>query len=178
MNQASRVVAIAVDEVGYREEIVNGYSTNVQKYSTAVPGLEWSQGRPWCQTFQAWIFHEAGIPELAPSTASCRAAIGWFTERGRFSSYPGVGAQVFYRTAEGMHVGIVTRYDADCVETIEGNTNDSGSREGDGVYWKRRNRNNPIILGYGYPAFTDSSICADLNASRFGYRTQEASNAE
>ena len=36
------------------------------------------------------------------------------------------------------HVGFVDQWDTDWLITVEGNTNDSGAREGDGVYRKRR----------------------------------------
>ncbi len=36
------------------------------------------------------------------------------------------------------HVGFVDQWDGTWMVTVEGNTNDSGSREGDGVYRKRR----------------------------------------
>jgi hypothetical protein len=39
------------------------------------------------------------------------------------------------------HCGFIDQWSADWVVTVEGNTNEEGSREGDGVYRKRRLRN-------------------------------------
>lgn len=42
-----------------------------------------------------------------------------------------------YGNGQG-HTGFVTAVNGEWVDTIEGNTNSAGSREGDGVYRKRR----------------------------------------
>lgn len=36
------------------------------------------------------------------------------------------------------HIGFIHRYREDITITVEGNTNNAGSSEGDGVYMKRR----------------------------------------
>jgi cell wall-associated NlpC family hydrolase len=38
------------------------------------------------------------------------------------------------------HVGIVISDNGKTIQTVEGNTNGEGSREGDGVYFKTRNK--------------------------------------
>ncbi|QPB09781.1 endolysin endopeptidase [Streptomyces phage Shady] len=172
MTEVSRLVAVADAEVGYHEGFSNGHWNNLQKYSPAVPGLEWSQNQAWCQTFQSWIFQTAGLKALAPVTASCYTAVQWFKGRGRFSYYPAVGAQVFFGPGGGSHVGVVTSYDADYVYTVEGNTNDNGSAEGDGVYRRKRARRDDYLYGYGYPAYAEGSVSADPNASAFGYKVK------
>lgn len=168
--QVARVLAVANAEIGYHEGFSGGHWNNIQKYSPTVPGLEWSQGMAWCQTFQAWLFRTAGIASLAPLSASCAYSVDWFKDRGRFSFYPAVGAQVFFGSYGGAHVGIVTKYDADYVWTVEGNTNGNGSAEGDGVYAKKRARRDSYLYGYGYPKYAEGSVSADPNASKFGYK--------
>src|SRR5690606_40149020 len=73
-----RVIEIAHGELGYRETGVN-----IQKYSPAVPGLEWSQGQPWCATFTCWVFLQAGgKPDKDfPLTASCLQQVAWGRSR-------------------------------------------------------------------------------------------------
>ncbi len=44
----------------------------------------------------------------------------------------------FPEKARIAHVGFIDQWDGTWLTTVEGNTNDSGSREGDGVYRKRR----------------------------------------
>jgi hypothetical protein len=161
MNQADKVIAVEKREVGYREGFSNGHYNNHQKYSPAVPGLEWSQNQAWCETFQSWSFQEADQKSLAPVTASCPTAVRWYKTRGRFSFYPAIGAQVFFGSGGGQHVGLVYKYDADYAYTVEGNTNASGSAEGNGVYLKKRPRRSGNLYGYGLPAFAEGVVTAD-----------------
>ncbi|MFE9026221.1 peptidoglycan-binding protein [Streptomyces iakyrus] len=169
-DSVAKLLALAKAEVGYREGYSGGRYNNKNKFSPAVPGLEWSNYQPWCQTFQSWLFLRAGLAKLAPVTASCAYATSWFKQRGRFSEYPAVGAQVLFGRNGGSHVGIVYAYDETYVYTYEGNTNDSGSAEGNGVYAKRRARRDSYLYGYGYPEFDEGSVSADPDAKRFGYR--------
>ncbi|MGW3072744.1 LysM peptidoglycan-binding domain-containing protein [Kitasatospora sp. NPDC001132] len=172
MSVIGNLISIAKGEIGYREGFSGGHWNNDQKYSKEVPGLEWSNFQPWCQTFQSWIFRQAGIASLAPVTASCLTAVDWFKSRGRFSDYPAVGAQVFFGSGGGSHVEVVESYDADYVYTIGGNTNNNGSAEGNGVYARKRARRDSYLYGYGYPAYDGGSVSADPNAAKFGYRTK------
>ncbi|MDX2598437.1 hypothetical protein PV379_35400 [Streptomyces caniscabiei] len=120
MGQTDTLIAIEKTEVGYREGFSNGHYNNRQKFSPAVPGLEWSQNQAWCQTFQSWAFQQAGVKSLAPVTASCLAAVNWYKSRGRFSYYPAIGAMVFFGPSGGTHVGLVHKYDADYTYTSRG----------------------------------------------------------
>lgn len=161
MSQTDTLIAIEKTEVGYHEGFSNGHHNNHQKFSPAVPGLEWSQNQAWCQTFQSWAFQQAGLKSLAPVTASCPTAVNWYKSRGRFSYYPAIGAMVFFGHLGGEHVGLVYKYDADHAYTIEGNTNANGSSEGDGVYLKKRARRDSYLYGYGLPTFAEGIVTAD-----------------
>lgn len=109
---------------------------------------------PWCAAFvcACTAIASAETPDLdlahRPTSASCSGLLEWARE-------PKNGCLVFgphdpkYRPLAGdivnflphlSHVGIVAEdYDnAGFISTIEGNTNGEGSREGDGVYRKRR----------------------------------------
>lgn len=161
MTTAADVIAVAKAEVGYREGYSNGHYNNDQKYSEQVEGLEWSDFQAWCQTFQSWVFQQAGAKDLAPVTASCWTAVQWFKSRGRFSEYPAIGAQVFFGSGGASHVGLVYDYDDDYAYTVEGNTNDSGSPEGNGVYLRKRPRRDSYLYGYGYPEYEGGIKSAD-----------------
>ncbi|QAX94719.1 endolysin [Streptomyces phage Lilbooboo] len=168
----AKVLSIASAEVGYHEGKSGGHWNNIQKYSPAVPGLEWSQGQAWCATFVSWVALKAGDAELFPRTASCATGVSWFKNKGRFSEYPAVGAQVFFGAGGGSHTEICVSYDADFVYTVGGNTNGNGSAEGDGVYEKKRARRDAYLYGYGYPAYSGGSVSADPNAAKYGYKTK------
>ena len=159
---AADVLRVAKAEIGYHEgKDSAGNWNNVQKYSPGVPGLEWSQGQPWCCTFCAWVALKAGVANLFPRTASCSDAVAWFKQQNRWSDYPAIGAQVFYGPGGGSHTGIVVDYDADTITTVEGNTNNNGSAEGDGVYLKKRLRRDVNTFGYGYPKYPEGIKSAD-----------------
>lgn len=169
---AAQIIKLARSQVGYREGYSGGHWNNNQKYSDQVPGMDWSDYQAWCQTFQSWLAWKTDSPE--PRTASCRVACDWFKQRGRFSEYPAVGAQVFFGSGGGSHVGRVYAYDADYAYTIEGNTNDSGSAEGNGVYLKRRPRRDSYLHGYGMPEFPEGVTTADprlKGKSGYDYKT-------
>lgn len=157
------VIAIAKAEVGYHEgRNADGTWNNHEKYAPGVPTLEWAQNQPWCATFVSWVALKAGVSSLYPRTASCDVAGDWFKKKNRWSEYPAIGAQVFYgKTTDLNHTGIVTDYNDRYIWTVEGNTNDNGSREGDGVYVKQRERRSANVIGYGYPEFPEGIKNAD-----------------
>jgi GH25 family lysozyme M1 (1,4-beta-N-acetylmuramidase) len=157
------VIKTAEAEVGYTEGRTRaGRFDNNTKYADEVPGLEWADFQPWCATFVAWVALKSGVGELYPRTASCDTAATWFKAHKRWSEYPAVGAQVFYgRSSDLNHTGIVVSYDATHIETIEGNTNDDGGREGHSVMRKRRERRSRNVIGYGYPLFVEGIESAD-----------------
>lgn len=154
MATAAAIVDVARDQIGTHEGRSGGHWDNRQIYSRNVSGLEWSDGQPWCATFVSWCAEAAHVKGLYPVTASCLTGVGWFRDRGRWSEYPAVGAQVFYGAGGGSHTGIVVAYTKDEITTVEGNTNSDGSAEGDGVYLKTRQRLDPYVYGYGVPAYS------------------------
>jgi hypothetical protein len=163
----ARLLRIAGSQVGYHEGRSNGHWNNVQKFSKQVPSLRWSDGQAWCCTFVSWVAMKAGLADLFPCTASTDAAAAWWKARNQWHEYPAIGAQVLYGSNGNMdHTGIVYDYDDKYVYTVEGNTNTNGSREGDGVYRKKRLRRDSYVQGYGYPAVKGGLKSADPNYKR------------
>jgi GH25 family lysozyme M1 (1,4-beta-N-acetylmuramidase) len=157
-----RIKKTASDEVGYREKQVKGSFNNDTKFADEVPGLEWADFQPWCATFVSWVALRAGVPELYPRTASCDQAGLWWKARKRWSEYPARGAQVFYGSPRDLnHTGIVIDFTDTTITTVEGNTNNTGAREGNGVYLKKRQRRDDNVVGYGYPMFPEGIESAD-----------------
>lgn len=163
MTITSDIIALAESQVGYHEgRDSSGNWDNVQKYSEEVPSLNWSDGQPWCATFISWLATKTtGAGSLFPITASCAEGVSWFKNEGRWSDYPAIGAQVFYGAGGGSHTGLVVDYDDTYIYTVEGNTNDNGSAEGDGVYKKQRVRRDAYVFGYGYPKYPEGIKSAD-----------------
>ncbi|MCG8323756.1 MAG: CHAP domain-containing protein [Cytophagales bacterium] len=93
--------------------------------------------------FVSWCFQQAGVkaPKSAwvPSYAVKQNVI---YQRGEFIMQLPRSGDVFMiwysRVKRPAHIGFVERWEDKWVIPVEGNTNDDGSREGDGVYRKRR----------------------------------------
>lgn len=165
MTTTAEILSLAKGEVGTRETRVNGHWVNDSKYNRwfgKIPGYPRDgYDYPYCAAFVAWLADKAGVRGLYPHTASCEVGVSWFKQRGQFSEYPAIGAQVFFGKNGGSHTGIVYKYDETYIYTYEGNTNGNGSAEGDGVYDKKRLRRDSYVYGYGYPAFPEGLVTAD-----------------
>lgn len=166
-------------QTGYHEgRDADGNWNNHQKFSPAVAGLEWSQNQAWCHTFASWGADELGDRNALPITASCLAGVAWFKAEGRWTEYPVLGGLFYMGSGGGDHVGVVYAYDEDSIYTVEGNTNASGSPQGDGVYQRvrpRRGAGSPY--GYGAPVFSENIISADPNSGGTAKASVPASEA-
>jgi len=141
-------------QIGVRERGINAGS-QVEEYLHYV---NLGRGQPWCAAFVCWVFGQAGIenprtawsPDLFPL-----AKIIWskayayptrqITGNRQPDSYrvttPGTGdifGLFFPEKNRIAHAGFIDQWDGTWLITVEGNTNMEGSREGDGVYRKRR----------------------------------------
>jgi hypothetical protein len=137
-----RVVEIYSNEIGVRELTGNNDGERVEEYLRSC-GLR--KGQPWCAAFVTWTFKQAEVSAVvsgySPSWFPNKRVI--YTNGGTNNLTP-IQSDVFgiYFSSKGRiaHVGFIDQWDegtAYCM-TVEGNTNDAGSREGDGVYRKRR----------------------------------------
>jgi len=118
----------------------------VERY-LAVTGL--GKGYAWCAAFPSWVFNEAGVNAIKSAWSP-----SWFPpgntiyHKGKANSITPDKADVFgiyYPKLKRIgHVGFVDNWqiDSDYFVSVEGNTNNAGSREGDGVYRKRRLKSN------------------------------------
>lgn len=163
MSGAAELIRAAKAEVDYKEGRSGGHWNNKEKYAAQVPGMAWVSdgGYPWCALFVAWLALKSGNSDLFPRTASCATALSWFRSKGRYSTYPAIGAQVFFGPNGGTHTGIVYAYDSTYIWTVEGNTNANGSPEGDGVYVKKHARRAATTFGYGLPSYAGGVTTAE-----------------
>ncbi|MFI7056539.1 CHAP domain-containing protein [Streptosporangium canum] len=135
-------------ELGYREQagqrttFGEWYSTNVVKdpqYRTA----------PWCDMVIAWAAGKAGVEDFVGQFAWTPSHARWFETRNAWSDEPEPGALVFFDWSGGKdikgidHVGVVERIQDGTLHTIEGNV--------DGVWLKRKTRDESKVVGYGLP---------------------------
>lgn len=153
LQKRDKVRQIYTSQLGVREKQVNS-GPEVEQFLRYV---KLPKGNPWCAAFVCWVYGEANVRN--PRT-------GWSPDLFRndkviwTSAEPGTGKGDSRRPQNGLaeqqprtadvfgiyfpekgriaHVGFVDEWNDTWLITVEGNTNPSGSREGDGVYRKRR----------------------------------------
>ncbi len=135
-------------QVGTREATNNNDGVRVENY-LSVSGL--GKGNPWCASFVAWNFKQVGIkaPNSAYSPDWFRTNIV-YKKSWQKTDYKSKKGQVFglwYESKKRIaHVGFIDSEDKNNYYTVEGNTNEAGSREGDGVYRKIRSKKSVYII--------------------------------
>lgn len=141
-NARDRVVEIYMGEIGVRELTGRNDGERVEEYLHSVGH---KKGAAWCAAFVSWVFQQAKIKAVrsAWSPAWFPASNTIYT-RGSSGNRTPEKADVFGIWFNNLnriaHVGFVDDWQKNTqfVLTVEGNTNDAGSRDGDGVYKKRR----------------------------------------
>ena len=156
MNPRQIIADVAREYLGLRETSTNR-GPHFEEFWNATTYPEGSADRqPWCSAFATFCVREADrrspllqlrLPPKFPAVAqwlpwSRQPETGCLVFRPSSSISPAAGDIVEYLTGPGKlsHIGIVAKdYDhSGYLDTIEGNTNAAGSREGDGVFAKRR----------------------------------------
>ena len=128
------LVNIAAQEIGVRELTGHNDGVRVEAYLAATG---FKKNNPWCAAFVSWVFKSAGF--VQPRTAWSPAMFP--SSRLTKVFLPGNLLGIYFPDLKRIgHVGIIEKLDGDWCISVEGNTNISGSREGDGVYRKRRHK--------------------------------------
>lgn len=134
-----KTLEIAITQIGV-EEIPRNSNAGpaVEKYLKSV-GL--GKGYAWCMAFVYWCAKEAskelGIENPLFKTAGVLAMYN--KEKGSVVVDPQPGDIFVMDYGKGLgHTGLVERVEKDIIHTIEGNTNIDGSREGYGVFRRKR----------------------------------------
>ncbi|MFE0490239.1 hypothetical protein [Streptomyces griseoaurantiacus] len=147
--------------IKYQEDNVSGTWSNLNKYAKETPGMAGYDGQSYCVIGLLWLAYRAGDVTILPQTPACDEAITTYQSWSRWSWYPATGAQVMIGDAGQDHTGLVYRWDATRIWTVEFNSNTNGSAEGDGVYLRVRNRADANVYGYGYPKYCSPMVTAD-----------------
>jgi len=147
LSLVKKILALARDEVGVREIGNTNYGKRVNEYKSAT-NLDSTQGWPWCAAFICWLFREAmkgsSYSFKRPTTASAWAFENWAAEQDMSvrtkKPHNGdiVAGDIIIFTFSHIGLAISAPDKNGMVQTIEGNTDDAGSREGGGVYIKDR----------------------------------------
>ena len=142
------LLRIMEPELGYREG-PGLHSKFGEWYSLTVDQDAQYKTAPWCDMFIAWAAEQAGVKEFVGQFAWTPSHARWFETQGAWSQTPEAGALIFFDWSGGKditgidHVGIVERVEGGTIHTIEGNV--------DGVWLKRKERDESKVVGYGLP---------------------------
>lgn len=140
---------VARTQLGQQEKpLGSNWGVPVQDYLKSV-GIGFPAS--WCLAFVYWCFKQAaiemGVPNPLVKTGGVLAAWNKADKKYRVVGDPQPGDIFIMDFGHGLgHTGIVERVEADVVHTIDGNSNDTGSREGIEVVRKVRKRNK--MVGY------------------------------
>jgi hypothetical protein len=142
---------VATSQDGVRESPgTPNRGPQVDRYVTSV-GLNPANGYSWCQAFVYWCFDQAAatlavanpcvktagvLDHWARSPPDDRIAAAAAADDPTLIR-PGAVFIIDHGGGKG-HAGLVTGVVSGEIATIEGNTNEAGSRDGDGVYEKTR----------------------------------------
>ncbi|MDB5030547.1 CHAP domain-containing protein [Mucilaginibacter sp.] len=128
-------------EVGVHEQTNHNDGVRVEAY---LRYCSLTKGNPWCASFVCWAYGQAKIKNprsgYCPDLFNSNHTIYKRTIRSP-QAHPQTGdvwGLYFPEKGRVAHVGFVDQWQNKYVITVEGNTNEAGNREGDGVYRKRR----------------------------------------
>jgi hypothetical protein len=140
---ANRIVQIAESQVGVRE-VGHNSGTQVEMYQRAAGGL--ASGEPWCVAFCYWVADQL-CKELQIANPLFKTEHAQTLFNSTLPKYKSVVPDftmgrgfIFimkHVNSNSGHAGFCKNANTPLFETIEGNTNEAGSAEGDGVYCKR-----------------------------------------
>jgi hypothetical protein len=134
------VLATARSLLFVREEPKNSNKGQAVEAFLKVTGL--GGGYPWCAAYVAFCGQSAfGARWPLPLTAGCAALGQAADKKGILTATPHVGdVFLLYYPSLGRfaHTGFITAIVGASCRTIEGNTNDGGSRDGWGVFERMR----------------------------------------
>lgn len=126
-------------QIGVRE--LTGYNDGKQ-VETYLKYVGLPKGQPWCAAFVSWAYGQNGLKKVRAGGCVLLMEQGKVIYKSGKSSSSPMQGDVFFiwfvNKNRVAHTGFVDAWGNSFVTTVEGNTNEAGSREGDGVYRKKR----------------------------------------
>ena len=160
---ATAALAFAVEEIGQMEDPAgSNRGVKVDEYARTV-GLRPESALPWCAAFVYWCFKQAADTDAVTNpviktagvldhwnkagTRGVRRVLGATAKNSPELVQPGFVFIMDFGNGAG-HTGIIESVDGGRLTTIEGNTNDGGSREGVGVFRRSERKIASINKGF------------------------------
>lgn len=169
MTLAEKIVAVATSYIGQKEIAGNKGFQNAA-FQKKMIDCGWQMSQSWCAYFTELVWKEAfgtkhplykSLDRLfSPSATATFANFKGHPTSFATGAKPKVGALAVWRYGNGWqgHIAVVIEVRADgSFKTIEGNTNNDGSREGVEVAVKVRKVGEPFkarglnLVGFVYP---------------------------
>jgi len=142
--RSDALIAEAKRYLGVQEKPKNSNRGTQIDYWIAECGLDPVGAHPWCAAFVGQVGRQAvGRAWPVPRTASVAAIAAWAATSKWLTTVPQRGDLFLLWSPElkrFAHVGIVTAFNGTGYDTIEGNTNPGGGRDGFGVFARYRTR--------------------------------------
>lgn len=148
MTHSEKALEVALTQLGV-QEVPKGSNKGpqVDVYLKSV-GINFPAS--WCMAFVYWSFNEAAISMSIPNMLAKTGGVldQWNKRKAKYSVSNPKPGDIFIMDFGGGkgHTGIVKRVDKKNIYTVEGNSNDEGSREGHEVC--ERLRSLTSIKGY------------------------------
>lgn len=130
-------------QIGVREATGKNDGPAVEMYLRSV---NLGKGYAWCAAFVKWVFQSCNVKTTitawSPTAHNSRNLI-WFKKQWHKEPVHGDVFTIWnVKMKRISHTGFFhKKVNGSIYETVEGNTNEGGSREGDGVYKRRRSFN-------------------------------------
>lgn len=145
---SEEALKIAISQIGQDEKPHgSNWGEPVKSYLKSV-GINFPAS--WCMAFVYWCYQMAATKLNVKNNAIKTGGVlfAWNNSSDAIKSFaPKIGSVFIMEFGHGLgHTGIVENYDDNFIYTVEGNTNDTGSREGIEVC--RRKRSRKSIKGY------------------------------
>lgn len=129
-----KIIAIARLQFGIREASGKNDGKVVETYLSYTGNRK---GEPWCASFVSWVYGKAGFAQPKTSWSPALFPVAKQTLNPLPADVFGI---YYFRLRRIAHCGLIETFKGNWVKTIEGNTNDEGAREGEGVYSKLRHK--------------------------------------
>ena len=192
---ASKLIAIALAEVGYLEKetnknldskTANAGDENYTKYARDLYKAGFyngsKQGYAYCDVGHDWCHWKAAdenkkvaedtICQTGKLGAGCKYSAQYYKNKGRFhKSNPIPGDTIFFYNSKKTgvaHTGIVVAVDSTYVHTVEFNTSGASGviANGGGVAKKKYKLTYGRIYGYGRPMYDPEEITAETKGEK------------
>lgn len=128
------IINIARSQLGIREATGKNDGVAVEAYLSYTGN---TKGTPWCASFVSWVYGKAGLAK--PKTPWSPALFPLAKQT--LNPLPADVFGIYFPSLKRVaHCGLVEASRGNWLQTIEGNTNADGLREGNGVYRKLRHK--------------------------------------